>query len=109
MKKILLIFIIISSTNSFASSAIGNIGKLVIGRDGHQIYVELLGVPETCGSEHPIGFNYAISTNSHPMAKEILSTLIAAQVAGKKVTIQGGSTCTIDSRMEDISYIYLHP
>ncbi len=87
MLKYVAALLMILTTNAFATSATGEVGKIIVGRLGHQIYIELLNAPQTCGQDHPQDYNYALSVNEYPMGKEILSVLIAAQVANKMVTI----------------------
>jgi len=96
------------SLSAHASHFTGKIEKLVIGRLGHQVFVHMKNAPATCGLDHPLGFNYAFSLESHSAGKEILSVLLAAKVADKQIGVQGTGACTISADMEDISYIYLY-
>jgi len=108
VKTLFVLVLILFSTNLHASHARGVIKTLIVGKAGHQVYVQLAGAPQTCGSDHPLGFNYGLSLSSHGAAKEILSVLLAAQLAGREVTIQGAGVCSFEGSMEDISYVYLH-
>ena len=76
---------------SQASSVTGEIEKLIIGRQGHQVFVHIKGAPQTCGKDHSLGFNYAFSLKDHGAGKEILSAMLAVQVSGRRITIQGES------------------
>jgi len=73
------------------------------------VYVELLdasiaGFP--CASTHPNGIRYAFSLQAQG-AREMLATLLAAKAAGQTIEFVGTDTCTIDSQMEDVSYVWL--
>ena len=85
----------------------GFVEKMIIGREGHQVFIHIKDAPQTCGQDHNLGFNYAFSLRDHGAGKEMLSAFMAAQVANKQVTIQGTGHCTVDAKMEDVSYLYL--
>ena len=107
MKRLIPVLMMFAVTNVEASTVTGTIEKMIIGRQGHQVYVHINNAAQTCNADHSLGFNYAISLRDHEAGKEIFSTLIAAQIANKRITIQGTELCTISETMEDISYIYL--
>jgi len=107
MKKTLILGLLMISELAIASSQTGTVEKMIVGRLGYQVYVHLSNA-STCSSEHPLGYNFAFSLNDHDAGKEILSTLLAAQMAQRQVTVQGMSQCTIDDRMEDISYVTIY-
>lgn len=91
----------------YASSYAGYVEKLVVGRDGHQVFIHMKDAPTTCNLEHPLGFNYAFSLRDHEAGREMLSALLAANMAGTRVVVQGTDVCTISSDMENVAYIYV--
>ncbi len=112
MYKIVLIALYIATTITSTgvqagTTQTGKVGKLIIGREGHQVYINIKDIAQTCNKDHGMGFNYAFSLRDHEAGKEILSALMAAQIANKQVTVQGFGTCTITESMEDVHYIYL--
>jgi hypothetical protein len=108
VKSILVAMLSIVSMEANSSVFKGVIEKMIVGRQGHQVYVHLKGAPQTCGIDHPLGFNYAISLRDHGAGKSIYSAMLAAQMAGREITIQGNGVCTISLQLEDIGYIYVH-
>jgi hypothetical protein len=107
-KIILVVTLFIFSTEAHASVYKGLIEKMIVGRQGHQVFVHIKGAPQTCGLDHSLGFNYAISLRDHGAGRSIYSTMLAAQMAGREITIQGDGVCTITPEMEDIGYVYIH-
>ena len=108
MKKYLLLMLVLFASNSFSSNFRGVVEKMIVGSGEHRVYVHLKGAPKTCDNDHPLGFNYAFSLRDHGAGREIFSSLLAAQMAGKEVTVQGNSQCTVSTDMEDIGYIYTY-
>ena len=108
MKYLLSVVALLSAESVYASNFTGSIEKLIIGREGHQVFVHIKDAPQTCGKDHSLGFNYAFSLRDHEAGKEILSALLASQLSGEKVTIQGDNTCSLSSEVENIGYIYTY-
>ena len=108
MKNIILLMGLLVSFEALATNFTGHIQKMIVGREGHQIYIHMKDAPQTCGKDHPLGFNYAFSLRDNEAGEVIFSALLAAQVAKKAVTIQGQGPCTIDSHMENLGYIYTY-
>jgi len=95
------------SANAYSAGQ-GDVGKVVVGRGGDQVYVELTNasVPDfACSSTHPNGYQYAFSLQTHPNGKAMLATILAAKAAGKRILVQGLGACTIDPTIEDAAYV----
>lgn len=93
-----------------AGSGAGTVNQLLVGRNGHEVYVEIVGEISnfSCSESHPSGFNFGFSLSDHNAAKEMLAVLTAAQLSGKQVLIQGEGVCTsYDPRLESASYVIL--
>lgn len=91
-----------------ASNLQGQIGNMVVGRNGNQVFVQLQAQTSAefpCASHHP-NFQYAfLTTNSG--GKDMLATLLAAKMSGQAVLIVGSGVCNVDSQMEDVAYVWL--
>ena len=107
MKRLLLILLILLllASNTYAGMVVGKIEKMIVGRQGTQVFVHLVNVPQTCGKDHSLGYNYYLSLSGHAGAKEIYSALLAAQMTDREIGIQGTGQCTAQDSIEDISYV----
>lgn len=108
MKYLILIAALLSSGVCDASNAKGKIEKLIIGRNGHEVFVHLKNASQTCGRDHSLGFNYAFSIRDHEAGREMLSAMLAAKFAKREITIQGNNQCVMSPELETIAYIYSH-
>jgi len=94
-----------------AGYATGPVGSVLVGRNGAEVYVELLTSAYDswpCTSTHPNGYRYALLL-TWPGAREMLATILAAQASGKSLTIVGGAVCTVDASVENMNYVILRP
>jgi hypothetical protein len=95
-------------TSAHAGYATGDVGKVLVGRNGQEVYIELVNASITdfpCASSHPNHYQYAFSLQSHAAGKAMLSVILAAKSTGHRIFIQATGACTIDSRIEDLSYV----
>jgi hypothetical protein len=92
-----------------AGYAVGTVEKILVGRQGHEVYVQITGDIEDfpCASSHPNGYNYGFSLSGHAAGSEILSALMVAYSSGKTASVQGNATCNLNSQLEDIGYVRL--
>lgn len=95
------------ASHAHAGGGSGTVGQVVVGRQGHQVFVELTNESISdfpCASVHPNGFNFAFSTQSSG-GKDMLATVLAAKASGAHLYFVGNGTCNQDSMIEDASYI----
>ena len=108
MKYIIAVILFVMTLDASATNITGTINSLSVGRLGDQIFVDLdTNVPNICGTPHPNGFEYAFLISENDAAAEIVGALMLAYNSGKSVTIVGLNVCTIDTRVEDMSYVIL--
>ncbi len=111
MKKIVLVSLVffgLITTQAGASNVTGEISGLLVGRNGHEVYVGTTGNPSNlpCSQNgiHP-SFQYGISLENNN-AKEILKVLLVARLSGKTIYIIGNGNCAdFDNRVEEIAYV----
>ena len=95
------------SVPALAGYGVGNVGQVMVGRVGDQVYVELTSATITswpCASTHPSGFRYAFLI-SQAGGREMLATILAAKAAGQILQVVGNGACTIDPTLEGVSYV----
>ena len=117
MKKIFSIFCGLAfislaalSPVSYAGQGVGSVAQLLVGRNGHEVYVqisgEITGFP--CSTSHPNGFQFGFSLTDHEAAKAMLATLTAAQLSRSEIHLQGAGSCaSFDNRLENAAYVIL--
>jgi hypothetical protein len=91
---------------SHAGDGVGTVGQVLVGRNGNQVFFELLnptinGWP--CGSTHPSGFRYVFLLTGPGDA--MLAAVLAAQAAGREIQVVGAGVCNIESNLETASYV----
>jgi len=91
---------------AYPGQAQGTVGKVVVGRLGYQVFVEVLGSVANfpCGTPHPNGYNFAFSTQTSG-GKDMLATVLAAKASGATLYFLGNGTCTLDPTIEDTQYV----
>jgi hypothetical protein len=90
----------------------GEVGKVLTGRLGHEVYVEPTNVTlqsYACATAHPSGFRFAFSLTNHQSGKAMFAAIMSAQAQGKRVFFQGTGACTIDPTVEDLAYVIVLP
>ena len=95
------------SASAWAGYGVGNVGQVMVGRVGDQVYVELTSASITsfpCASTHPNGFRYAFLI-SQAGGREMLATILAAKAAGQTLQVVGSGACTIDATLENVLYV----
>ncbi|MDM3871230.1 hypothetical protein QSV34_07660 [Porticoccus sp. W117] len=104
--KMFLLFLFFFSSNNYAGQATGKIKDILIRDSDGLVYIILKNDAQV--SDKP-----ACATNSYWMIKDEnsetgkrqLSALLAAQLAGKEITIVGYNTCTRWGDGEDINLV----
>ncbi len=92
------------ASNVMASTFTAKIKEILVYSDGNLVYVYPEGgvrSPPTC---HGLNGDYTSFLMSRNMAKEYLSTLLAAQLAGKTVQFTTAGTCTDQSVSDTLRY-----
>jgi hypothetical protein len=100
------------ATHAHPGDGDGEVGKVVVGRVGEQVFVELLNAQIRnfpCSNTHPNGYQYAFSLQTHAAGKAMLATILAVKGTGKRLFVQGNAICTISSNLEDVSYVIALP
>lgn len=110
-RSLVLMFGLMLAVSAQAGYGTAKVGQVMVGRLGNQVYVELLtqsysGWP--CATTHPSGFRYAFLLTS-PGARDMLATILSAQVSGQSLQVVGSGSCSIDPTLEDIAYVVLRP
>jgi len=97
--------------SAYATTGTGKVGNILVGRSGTQVYVQLIAPTIVgtwpCASTRP-DYTYAF-TLTQGGANAMLATLLAAQLSGKSVSVQGANICNQDFAIEDVSYLVLLP
>jgi hypothetical protein len=95
------------TASAWAGYGVGEVGQLMVGRLGNQVYVELLNVSVSgwpCATTHPNGFRYAFLLDVTG-GKEMLASLLAAKASGLQVRIVDTAACTIDTSLANVAYV----
>lgn len=103
MKSLIGIFVMFLCANSFAGSQTGKVQTILVREDGLH-YVILEGVPVGKPACATIGY-WMIRDENSAAGKSQLSVLLAAQVSGRVVHVEGRNTCTRWDDGEDISSV----
>ena len=103
------VIVLLAPQIGYAGTGSGLVKKLLVGRNGAEVYFELEGTKTgfPCSSSHPSGYDYAFSLTGHGAAAELYATLLAAYASGATIDVQGTGACTVESRLEDVSYLVL--
>ena len=112
MKKVfVLLWALFATSLVEASTFSGKIAALSVINTSSLVYVKVDGVVNRSGStcSTHTGYDYAFLVDTE-YGKSVLSTLLAARLADKSVTIagKGDDVCNaLQSNMEDIKYVVL--
>lgn len=108
MKKVVFIILLCFSQASFAQHARSvdpEIVHVYAALNAFIVYAEVNeGVAPTCGAMD--ANRWAVGLNS-PGSKEIISMVIAAKTAGRKITVLGNGTCDASGQGLYIVALYL--
>jgi hypothetical protein len=97
----------IASTSVQAGHGQGDVGAVMVGRNGYEVYVELLNFSVAswpCAGTHPNGWRYAFLLNQGG-GKEMLATILAAKASERKIQVVDTGGCTIDPTLANAHYV----
>ena len=96
----------VAATPAIAARQSGYVKDLYVRDSDGLIFVDLFGAVDF-GNPHPCGTrsSWIVPDEKTESGKRLFSTLLAALVAGHRITIQGKNTCTRSSEGEDIQSV----
>lgn len=106
MRMLLAILAMVVMSNAQARSATGNVNYLIVRHSDGLVYFHLKNVSnESARPACAVNPYFMIKDEKSEAGKQQLSMLLAAQAAGKRITVVGYDTCIRWGDGEDVNYI----